>query len=106
MRNLAISILVVLLSVFLIAGTTLADPQVVLDGRTLSFDVPPTIDQGRTLVPLRAIFEAMGATLSWDQASQTAIATKNGNNVALKIGSLQPAINGTLKQNSLMCLQK
>lgn len=39
------------------------DIQVKLDGKTLSFDVPPQIINDRTMVPLRAIFEALGATV-------------------------------------------
>ena len=39
------------------------DIQVKLDGNILSFDVPPQIINDRTMVPLRAIFEALGATV-------------------------------------------
>ncbi len=42
-------------------------------------DVPPTIIDGRTLVPMRAIFEALGATVGWDASSATATAELNGN---------------------------
>ncbi len=76
----------------------MAAPTVNLDGQQLSFDVPPTIEDGRTLVPLRAIFEAMGATVSWDQDTQTATAVKGDTTVVLKIGSTTPTINGQVKQ--------
>lgn len=75
-----------------------AAPTVVLDGKSLSFDVPPMIDNGRTLVPLRAIFEAMGATVTWDGTTQTATAVKGGTQVVLKIGSMEPTINGIAKK--------
>ena len=75
-----------------------AAPKVILDGTTLSFDVNPTIENGRTLVPLRAIFEAMGANVSWDQNTQTATAVKGSTNVVLKIGSLEPTINGQINR--------
>jgi hypothetical protein len=74
-----------------------AAPTVILDGNTLSFEVPPMIDNGRILVPLRAIFEAMGAKVDWDSASQTATAVKGDIEVVLKIGSLAPTVNGTVK---------
>lgn len=32
----------------------------------IHFDVPPVIKEGRTLIPVRAITEAMGATVEWD----------------------------------------
>lgn len=38
---------------------------VTFNGRFLDFDQPPVIINGRVLVPLRAIFEAMGATVKW-----------------------------------------
>ena len=47
------------------------DIQVKLDGKTLSFDVPPQIINDRTMVPLRAIFEALGATVDWNQETKT-----------------------------------
>ncbi|MCL2838365.1 MAG: copper amine oxidase N-terminal domain-containing protein [Oscillospiraceae bacterium] len=42
------------------------DPPIILD-------VPPMIVDNRTLVPLRAISEALGATVDWDSATQTVI---------------------------------
>lgn len=62
------------------------NPKVVLNGKALTFDVPPTVENNRTLVPLRAIFEALGAKVQWDDASQTVTATKDGNEVKLAIG--------------------
>lgn len=72
-------------------------PKVILDGTTLSFDVPPTIENGRTLVPLRAIFEAMGAKVSWDDATMTVTAIRGSTTVVLRIESLAPTINGIVK---------
>lgn len=48
-----------------------ADITVLLNGQALSFDQPPTIVNDRTLVPLRAIFQALGAQVNWDSATQT-----------------------------------
>ena len=49
--------------------------KVMLDGKEISFDVPPQIINGRTMVPIRAVFEALGATLEWNAATRTAKAT-------------------------------
>jgi len=50
---------VMLLMVFALSGTALAAPTVHLDNQQLTFtDTQPIIEDGRTLVPLRAIFEA------------------------------------------------
>lgn len=40
-----------------------------LDGNSIEFPVAPIIKNDRTLVPLRAIFEAMGATVKWDSVT-------------------------------------
>ncbi len=60
---------------------------VLLDGNPLSFDVPPQLINGRTMVPLRVIFEALGATVYWDDATQTVTAVKGATIVELTIGS-------------------
>ena len=86
---------VMLLMVFALSGTALAAPTVYLDNQQLTFtDTQPIIEDGRTLVPLRAIFEAMGAKVEWNQDTQTATATKRETNVILQIGSTTPTVNG------------
>lgn len=69
-------------------------PVVYLDNKKLSFDVPPIISNDRTLVPLRAIFEAMGAAVEWESSTQTVTARKNDIVVVLSIGSTKPVVNG------------
>ena len=79
------------------AGVThTGTPVVYLNGQKLNFDVEPIIEEGRTLVPLRAIFEAIGANVQWEQSTQTVKAVKGSTEVILKIGSLQPAVNGKI----------
>ena len=41
--------------------------KVVIDGEELEMDVSPAIINGRTMVPLRAIFEYFGAKIDWWQ---------------------------------------
>ena len=94
-RGLILSLVFLICMVF--AAPVLAAPTVNLDGKQLTFDVQPTIENGRTLVPLRAIFEAMGANVDWNQSTQRATATKGGTTVNLRIGSLTPTINGQVK---------
>ena len=48
--------------------------KVKIDNNEISFDVPPQLIGGRTMVPLRAIFEALGATVQWDDSTQTVVA--------------------------------
>jgi len=60
---------------------------VMVDGKFVEFDVPPAIIDGRTLVPVRGIFEALGATVEWDQATKTASSTLDKDSVSLTLGS-------------------
>ncbi len=72
------------------------DISVNLDGQTLSFDVPPQIINDRTMVPLRKIFEALGASVDWDQATKTVTATKGDTTIKLTIGSNIIYINDSI----------
>ena len=42
------------------------------NGTELTLDAPPRIVNDRTLIPLRAVAEAFGAQVGWDEATQTA----------------------------------
>ncbi|MDD2497853.1 MAG: copper amine oxidase N-terminal domain-containing protein, partial [Desulfitobacteriaceae bacterium] len=48
-------------------------------------DAVSVLFKGRTLVPLRAIFEAMGAVVDWDNASKSIFASRKGRAVELTI---------------------
>ena len=76
-----------------LAGNCLAI-DLVIDGEKLELDVPPQLVEQRTLVPLRAIFEKLGATVEWDQATQTATATKGTDVVQITIDSTTAYVNG------------
>ena len=67
---------------------------VILDGKTLSFDVPPMLVNDRTMVPMRAIFTALGAEVDWDEESQTAISVRDGVTIRIQIGSAQMEADG------------
>ncbi|NPV91698.1 MAG: tetratricopeptide repeat protein [Firmicutes bacterium] len=84
---------IILLAVvlFIIAGAAvpaLAAPiSVVVDGTALTLEVDPVIENDRTLVPLRAIFQALGASVDWDGSTRTVTAFKGPDKVSLTIGS-------------------
>lgn len=65
-----------------------------INGKQMNFDVPPVIENGRILVPMRAIFEELGATVNWDQTSQSIKAGKYDTNITLKIDDNVSYING------------
>lgn len=58
-----------------------------LNGEFLTFDdAKPQIRGDRTFLPLRAVLEAMGAELEWDEATYQVKATRGDTVVTLKIG--------------------
>ena len=63
------------------------DIKVLVNGTALTFDQPPVVVDGRTLVPLRAIFEALGAEVDYEQSTQTVTAVRGNDTVSLTIGS-------------------
>lgn len=68
---------------------------VTVDGKKVDFQTTrPAMMGNRTLVPLRAIFEAMGATVDWNQENRTIYATRKGKAVQLTIDSNKALIDG------------
>ncbi|OMF20288.1 hypothetical protein BK132_35140 [Paenibacillus sp. FSL H8-0259] len=51
-------------------------------------DVPPVIQEQRTLVPIRAVAEALGAEVKWDHATKTATITLDGKVLTMTLGEL------------------
>ena len=88
----------IILAVFMLATAAFAaDITVTLNGEVVdceSYGSPATIVEGRTLVPLRAIFEALGATVEWDQATKTVSSTLGSDSISLAVGSTTLVKNG------------
>lgn len=88
------------LSKFLLALTVLAYPAVagaqsvtvVVNGQPMTFAQPPIERAGRVFVPLRGIFEQLGATVVY--ANGQINATSRGRTVSLTIGSTQATVAG------------
>ena len=67
---------------------------VYIDGNLLVMEVSPFIRNGRTMVPMRALFEALGADVFWDPVERTVVATRSGKNILLPVNSNAPRVNG------------
>ena len=61
-------LMILILSASLVTFPVTAEEniKVVLNGEEIAFDVPPQLIDDRTMVPMRAIFEALGADVYWD----------------------------------------
>ncbi len=60
---------------------------VYINSDILTFDKQPILENDRTLVPLRAIFEALEAEVAWDNDTNTATAVKDGTTISITIDS-------------------
>lgn len=70
------------------------DPiQVFINGQKVQFDTMPVIQNSRTLVPVRAIFEGLGATVKWDGATNTVSSTKDNHSLSLVIGNTNAMVD-------------
>ncbi|MCC8159902.1 MAG: hypothetical protein LIO53_01040 [Oscillospiraceae bacterium] len=68
------------------------------DGVATTLDVPAQIIGDRTMVPLRAIFEALGASVDWDGDTRTVTSVKGDITVKLTIGENAIYKNGEAKE--------
>lgn len=76
------------------AGAADADDILVyLNGNLMQFDVEPCIMEERTMVPLRGIFEKLGATVSWDDETRSATGVSSTRTVVFTVDSHTYTVN-------------
>ncbi|WP_027719163.1 copper amine oxidase N-terminal domain-containing protein [Desulfovirgula thermocuniculi] len=62
---------------------------VFVEGQPIKFDVEPAVIDGRTMIPLRRVANALGVPddkVKWDPATQTVTVENNGTVVTLRVG--------------------
>lgn len=67
-----------------------------LDGRPLQTETLPLLVNGSVLLPIRDVFEALGAKLAWDDTSKTVTATRGQMTLVYRIGDPTAQLNGQL----------
>jgi len=65
-----------------------------VDGGSATLDSPPIIREGRTLLPIRAVIEALGGSVGWDAVERKATVTLGTHAVEVWIGSRQARVDG------------
>jgi uncharacterized protein YbbC (DUF1343 family) len=72
---------------------------VIVNNTPIYFDSAPFIDENsRTMVPARAIAEALGCTVEWNQATQKVTLTRGMTVISLTIGKKSVSVNGVVKE--------
>ena len=65
-------------------------------GQRVEFDVPPTIIDNRTLVPMRAIFEALNANVEWNEYDQSVTAERWGITIWMQIDNPRVRVSSAI----------
>jgi hypothetical protein len=77
---------------------TIGQTSFFLDGQSYNTDAAPFISNGRTLVPVRYLADALGATTNWDATTQKVTINKGSTTIELTINSTTGATNGKASQ--------
>ena len=98
MRTRFFALVIVFLNILCIfsLNTTAKDISLYINDKKIECDAPPTIRNDRTLVPVRAIMEAFGATVKWNELTKAVTVSLDGNNVVLTINSKKAKVGTTL----------
>ena len=103
-RHKIISIFVI--SIILIfscsALATAEDMQIKVNGVLLETDVPPVIKDNRTLVPMRAICEELGAAVNYNGEDMSVTVIKGNTTLILYLNSTKAVLNGVETQLDVM----
>lgn len=85
-------------SYYCIPKSALTDKiKVVYGDSILAFDVAPVTESNRTLVPMRFLFEQMGAEVAWNADTNTATVTKGEDVISFSIDNTNASVNGEVK---------
>ena len=71
--------------------------RVIVNGKPIVTDKCAEVKDGCTMVPMRSIFEALGAEVSWNDETETATGERDGKKCSFKIGDDKLYINGEEK---------
>lgn len=78
------------------------NPNMSVNGKIQEIDpgrgTTPIVISSRSMVPIRAIVEAMGGTVGWDNGTEQITLTANGNTVNMWVGKKEITVNGVKRE--------
>lgn len=88
-------ILLICVALMLCAMTGMAEEPITvkINGAVLESDVPAKLVNDRTMLPMRAVFEALGATVTWIEEDQLVLAIRENTLITMQIGSQNMSIS-------------
>ncbi|MCX7842655.1 MAG: copper amine oxidase N-terminal domain-containing protein [Clostridia bacterium] len=79
----------------ILSSRTGSEIQVIYNKSMIKFDdARPVLINNRTMVPLRKIFETMGAQIEWEDSTKTVTAKKDNNVIVMQIENARAFVNG------------
>ena len=79
-----------------------SDIAVQVNGQEVSFpDARPEVRNGRTMIPMRAAFETLGAQVTWNPEQQSVTAVKGDTTVVMTLGSTNVSVTENGEQRQL-----
>lgn len=97
MRKNARNFTIIMIILIFFNSVSFTEPiKINLDGSQLSMPIDPVLQDGRTLVPLRAIFETLGATVDWENDTRTVTGTLGDKIIILQINNKIATVNGNI----------
>jgi len=98
MKKRIFSVVITLMLIISIIPATVVhanDIRIIVDGQEIFFpDQRPAIVDGRTLVPVRGVFEALGFNVGWDDHARAAILSRHDYQLIIPVGSYSFTTNG------------
>ena len=73
---------------------TVGKTEYTVNGEVKMMDVAPIIVSSRTMLPVRYVAEALGATVVWDGDTSTATITTAGTELKITVGASEAVVNG------------
>lgn len=105
MKKIVALLLIVVTAAFGVSALAKNEVTVNFKGEKMGFDVSPFIENDATLMPVRAIFEASGASVNWDSETKTVLIIDSKNDeqkfIILQIGNTDAFVDGEKKSLSV-----
>jgi hypothetical protein len=91
-----VSIIILIAFLYIPSVYAMTEPKVYYHNQEIGFDQAPYIENGRTLVPVRAIAEAVGMQVSYNSATKTATLSKTERLMRIPPDEENPYVEGKI----------
>ncbi len=76
--------------------TVASNVKIMVDGKMMRPPTPPLMMNGHVLLPMRSVFEQLGANVNWNASRHEVMATKGDRRMMLRVGDRNAEVNGKM----------